>query len=33
VDLEEALRTAPRCGALALTGRGPAGGQLTAADL
>ena len=31
--LEEALELAARCGAAALTGRGPAGGQLTAADL
>jgi ribokinase len=29
----EALEVAARCGAAALTGRGPAGGQLTAADL
>jgi ribokinase len=31
--LTEALELAARCGAAALTGRGPAGGQLTAADL
>jgi ribokinase len=31
--LEEALDLAARCGAAALTGRGPADGQLTAADL
>jgi ribokinase len=31
--IEEALNLAARCGAAALTGRGPAGGQLTAADL
>jgi ribokinase len=32
-DLVDALRLAARCGAAALTGRGPTGGQLTAADL
>jgi len=31
--LEAALEVAARCGAAALTGPGPAGGQLTAADL
>ena len=31
--LEDALAIAARCGATALTGRGPAAGQLTAADL
>lgn len=33
MDLPEALRLAARCGAKAVTGRGPTGGQLTAADL
>jgi len=33
MSLEDALALAARCGAAALTGRGPAGGQLTAADL
>jgi ribokinase len=33
LGLDEALAVAARCGAAALTGRGPAGGQLTAADL
>lgn len=33
LGVEEALRFGARCGAAALTGRGPAGGQLTAADL
>jgi ribokinase len=32
-DVTAALELAARCGAAALTGRGPAGGQLTAADL
>ena len=33
LDVQDALALAARCGAAALTGRGPAGGQLTAADL
>jgi ribokinase len=33
LPLEEALDFAARCGAAALTGHGPAGGQLSAADL
>jgi ribokinase len=33
IDLEDAIAIAARCGAAALTGRGPASGQLTAADL
>jgi ribokinase len=33
LEVEEALVVAARCGAAALTGRGPAGGQLGAADL
>jgi ribokinase len=33
LGVPEALELAARCGAAALTGRGPAGGQLTAADL
>jgi ribokinase len=33
MELPEALRLAARCGAKAVTGRGPTGGQLTAADL
>jgi ribokinase len=33
LDVEKALEVAARCGAAALTGRGPAAGQLTAADL
>jgi ribokinase len=32
MGLDPALRLAARCGAAALTGRGPTGGQLTAAD-
>ncbi|HEX5937702.1 MAG TPA: PfkB family carbohydrate kinase [Actinomycetota bacterium] len=33
MTVDDALGLAARCGAAALTGRGPAGGQLTAADL
>lgn len=33
LELEAALTLAARCGAAALTGRGPTGGQLTAADI
>jgi ribokinase len=33
MDAEGAIALAARCGAAALTGRGPTGGQLTAADL
>jgi ribokinase len=33
MDVESALAVAARCGAAPLTGRGPAAGQLTAADL
>ena len=33
LDTDAALALAARCGAFAVTGRGPTGGQLTASDL